>query len=156
MKNLSMSLDKITKPLFKRRGFIENKILVDWEKIVGASLSLYSSPRKLAFRKNKTTDGVLHVEVYDSSMATEMMYMEPVLIEKIACYFGYKAVAKFKLIQKPGGIKTEEVQTNDKPIEISKEQQGHLNDYLDGLDDEEMRSALLSLGAGVISSSQTQ
>lgn len=150
MKDLSASLDKITKPIFKKRGFIENRIITDWSNITGGELATNSSPRKLVFQKDKTTDGTLHIEVYDSAIAMELTYMEPVLIEKIACYFGYKAVARLKIIQKPMSMRHASSKPENKIITLSNEQQQYLNSSLQDVEDEEMRNALKGLGTGVL------
>ena len=153
-KNLSHSLDFVTKPIFKKRGFTENKILTDWNKIVGDSLGGSSVPKKLFFSRNKKSDGVLYVEVYDSGMAMEMTYMEPIIIEKIASYFGYKAISKLKIIQKPGGgMKPQEKKdlSLKATAAVPDYKRRQLDDLIGGIDDEEMKVALSLLGTSVLS-----
>lgn len=153
-KNLSYSLDFVTKPIFKRRGFTENKILTDWNQIVGENLGQCSAPRKLFFSRDKKSDGTLYIEVYDSGMAMEMTYMEPIIIEKIASYFGYKAIAKLKIIQRPGGgmpsKERKDLSVKDGAV-IPDAKQQQFDDLLDGIEDEEMKAALMSLGTSVLS-----
>jgi len=148
MKDISHVLDNYTKPFFKRRGFAENKIITDWEKIVGSTLAKYSTPRKLTFNRDKRADGTLHIEVYDSGMAMQMTYIEPVVIEKIATYFGYRSVVKIKIIQKPSPMMEEDIFEYKAP-KISAEKQTAMEALLDGVEDEDMRKVLLSLGSNI-------
>jgi hypothetical protein len=151
MRMLSASLNNVTSPIFKRRGFAENKIITDWNFIVGKELGNSSTPKKIAFNRDKKSDGVLTVEIYDSGTAMEMTYMEPVLIEKISAYFGYKAVARLKIIQRPGGQPDIGEEKKIKIRKLSDEKSKVLNGYLDDIDDLELKDALASLGAGVMS-----
>lgn len=148
---LSSSLNFVTNPIFKRRGFVENKIITDWDLIVGKDLGSCSTPKKISFAREQKANGVLHVEVYDSGIAMEMTYMEPVIIEKISVYFGYAAIKKLKIVQRPGGqfkVREEKEVIQHK---LSDEKKAVLDGYLDDIDDEELRAALSSLGQGVMS-----
>ena len=147
------ALDKVTKPILNRRGFAENKIIVDWDKIAGERIAKFSSPRKIYFQKEKRSEGVLHVEVYDSSLAMEMTYIEPVIIEKIAAYFGYKAVAKIKIIQNLKKI-VDDKQEAKPEIILSNKNNRSLNDSLADIEDEEMRLCLQKLGSDVLCGNQ--
>lgn len=153
MRPITFALDGVTKPFFRRRGFAENKILTEWNFIAGAELGKYSTPRKLNFKKDKKSDGILHVEVYDSGMATELTYMEPMLIEKISQYFGYRAVAKLKIIQRPGGLPVGNTSSykNEKTVTLNNEKSVALNDMIKNIEDEELQKILKSLGGRILS-----
>jgi hypothetical protein len=148
---LSSSLNFVTKPIFKQRGFVENKIITDWDFIVGKELGSCSTPKKISFAKDKKANGILHVEVYDSGLAMEMTYMEPVLIEKISVYFGYKAVEKLKILQRPGGKLDIKEAKKVAVRNLSEEKKTLLNSYLSEIEDEDLRLALSSLGRDVMS-----
>ncbi len=149
---LSKSLNFVTKPAFRRRGFAENRIITDWGSIVGDMLGDISAPRRLIFAKKERNNGVLHVEVYDSGMAMELIYLEPVVIEKIAAYFGYKAVGRLKIIQKPLSqkqLRKKEVDYLENP-KVSEEVQSRLNILLEEIEDDELRKTLHNLGVSVV------
>lgn len=147
-KSLSHALDIITKPVFLKRGFAENRIITDWNKIVGDGLGACSVPRKLTFARDKKIDGTLYIEVSNSGFATEMVYLEPMILEKISCYFGYKAVARIKIMQ---NLKAQKVQ--EKPVppkNISAQNLSLLEASLVDIDDEELKKSLRSLGSGIL------
>lgn len=148
VKSLSHALDIITKPVFLKRGFAENRIITDWNKIVGDGVGACSVPRKLTFARDKKIDGTLYVEVSNSGFATEMVYLEPMIIEKIACYFGYKAVSRLKIMQ---NLKAAPVQQQAAPKKnISAQSMANLELSLAGIEDEELKKSLRSLGSGVL------
>jgi hypothetical protein len=146
---LSSALNHVTNPIYAKRGFVANKIISDWELIVGKSLARYSIPRKLFFAKDKKAGGVLNVDVFDSGMAMEMTYMEPIILEKIATYFGYKAIDKLKITQKLGIVKSFDYDEAP-PITLSSEKQGVLSHKLSDVSDDEMKAALERLGVSVL------
>lgn len=149
---LSMALDHSSKPLFAKRGFVQTRIIHDWSHIIGKALAQFSQPNKLSFQKDKRSGGMLYIEVYDSGMATQMAYLEPMIIEKIATYFGYKAVSKIKLIQKPSmratAAKADTTTQQDKTLTDSQQQQ--LDQMLHTIDDDALRQMLASLGKHII------
>ena len=149
--SLSASLNAVTTPFFKKRGFAENKIITDWNYIVGKELGNSSTPKRIAFNRDKKTDGILTVEVYDSGIAMEMTYMEPVLIEKISVYFGYRAIARLKIMQRPGGQPHLDEERKIPVRNISDDKKKVLDNYLEDIDDVELKEALKSLGVGVMS-----
>lgn len=144
---LSQSLDFITKPIFAKRGFSQNKILTEWHLIVGNELAKFSSPKKLTYPKNEKYGAVLHVEIYNSGKAMEFSYNTPIIIEKIAIYFGYKAVSQIKIVQKPAS-------NNLKPKSAKKQTEKFFNhadlqELTNDIEDEELRQSLRDLGSNV-------
>ena len=79
----------ITKDIFKKRGFKEQKVLTNWRDIVGDEISSYSIPESL------TQNKVLIVKC-NSSNALEFQYTIPKIINRITLMMGYKAVTGIK------------------------------------------------------------
>ena len=142
---LSLSLDKITNPSFKKRGFAEYRIITDWSYIVGDTIARFSNPLKLVFPANSKQGGTLHIEVYDSAFATEIHYLGSVMKERIATYFGYTAVGSFRLIQRSFPFE-DELEVNRKAVVLSQSEQQEIKIQLDDIQDEPMQKALGSLG----------
>ena len=146
LKSLSSCVDKAIKPALKQRGFAESRILTDWPLIVGDALSAQTSVQRIRFPKGAQTNGVLYVEVYHSGLATELVYMAPILLEKIATYFGYKAISDIKWVQRPGYKKKtlSKLKPTAEPTEQGKQ---HISSMVKGVEDDGLRGALASLGA---------
>ncbi len=148
-KSLKHALDIVTKPVFLKRGFAANRIITDWNKIVGDAAGACSVPRKLTFQKDQKANGTLYVEVTNSGFATQMVYLEPMILEKISCYFGYKAVARLKIMQNPGSQALPPKKKLPSKT-ISLENSNALELSLSDIDDEDLRNSLRSLGQGIM------
>lgn len=92
-KTLDQVVEPLTRPLLKTQGLAGTKILTHWESIVGAELSAHCLPEKLSFPKGKKTGGTLVIST-ENGFATELQHMQPVILERLASYFGYAAVSR--------------------------------------------------------------
>lgn len=95
-KPLNECLEPVTRPTFAKLGPAGSRILADWQKIVGAELAQRCAPVKVSFPTGKTSDGTLTIAV-QNGFATELQYAQPVMLEKLAVYFGYQAIGKIKI-----------------------------------------------------------
>lgn len=146
MHQIGQYVNKLTKHLFKHKNPLEYQIFTNWEMIIGKEFVNYTFPLKLT--SNKYCKGLLYIEVYSSSLATRLHYMEPIIIEKIAIYFGYKLVEKLKIIQKPLPIFEDALQLSDKnDTTISNPK---LIKLLDNIEDKELKNLLFALGCSII------
>lgn len=100
VRHLAGLLPRLTKTALGKRGFAEGGIVADWPHIVGPELGAVSLPERLAFPQGARRDGTLHVRVA-GALALELQHLEPVVIERINGYFGYRAVARLKIRQGP-------------------------------------------------------
>ncbi|MBQ4875062.1 MAG: DUF721 domain-containing protein [Rickettsiaceae bacterium H1] len=98
MKKLNMLLDKLIKPISYRFGILETTLKLNWSKLLHEPLSLYSKPYKISFDKY-SKHNTLYITAENGNTAIEIQYLIPVLIEKIAILFGYKAIHKIKIRQ---------------------------------------------------------
>jgi hypothetical protein len=95
-KPVSRIIEPVIKPIYKKHGFAEHRILTEWEAIAGKELAAYSVPQKLV-RKS------LHI-LAASGRALELQHMQPVILDRIATYFGYRAVEKITFLQTGSAI----------------------------------------------------
>ncbi len=94
---LSECLLPLVIPVFKQRGFGEYKILTEWEQIVGKQLAACTRPQKIAFPPKQKTGGTLHLHVLGAN-ALEVQMSEPQILQQIASYLGYSAIARLQII----------------------------------------------------------
>ncbi len=100
-KALAVSLSEVTRKALRHRSLAERGLIVDWASIVGAETAALCHPVKLSFtRRDRRMDGVLALRVRPGQ-ATRLLHMEPLLLERINGYFGYRAVARLRLQQGP-------------------------------------------------------
>lgn len=97
MQQVDALLRRLVGPAFRRQGFAETDVVSRWPTIVGPLLADHSMPERL---KHGRDGGTLHITV-DGPFALEMQHLEPVIVDRINTYFGYRAVARLSLHQAP-------------------------------------------------------
>ncbi len=100
VRHLAGFLPRLTRTALGKRGFAEGGIVTDWAAIVGPHLAAGSLPERLSFPRGARRDGTLQVRVA-GALALELQHLEPVVIERINGYFGYRAVTRLKIRQGP-------------------------------------------------------
>jgi hypothetical protein len=138
---------KVTAALFRKRGFAEAGILNDWAAIVGPRLAAGCSPEKLSFPLGKRADGTLRLRVA-GALATELQHFEPQLLERINGYFGYRAVARVKMVQGPLPPPKRQPDPLIRPLD--REEAAALREVVSSIASETLRRALEGLGRAVM------
>ncbi len=95
-KTLSQCIEPITRPVFKTQGLAGTKIISEWASIVGDKLANHCIPQKLSFAAGKKNDGTLSIAV-ENGFATELQHLQPIILDRLATYFGYKAVIRITI-----------------------------------------------------------
>ncbi|MBC8338113.1 MAG: DUF721 domain-containing protein [Rhodospirillales bacterium] len=145
---LAASLSAATKPIFGKRGFADGDILKDWAGIAGAHMAAHSQPEKIAYPKGASDGGTLHLRIDSGAMATELQHLQPLLIERINGYFGFRAVDGIKIIQGP--LPDRQKKPDWSPRKLDPGEESRLAENLMDVDDEDLRKALQTLGRAVI------
>ncbi|MCR9221550.1 MAG: DciA family protein [Alphaproteobacteria bacterium] len=149
---------ELTRKALGKRGFTGAKIVTDWALIVGEDLARQSQPDSLRFPRGQRDQGVLTVRV-DGPLATELMHLEPLVVERINGHFGYKAVARLKLVQapvrrSPAGAKraasAQPAPPRPAPRAIARGEADALEARLAAIEDPALRESLRRLGRTVL------
>ncbi len=138
---------------FNRYGFAKSDIVLHWKEIVGEILARSSLPERLVMprdtEKEEGKAGVLHIRV-EGSFAPEMQHLEPLVIDRINSYYGFRAVGR--LVFHHGHIEqTQPLRKYITPI-LSDSQMQQLNLLLKGIKDDKLRQSLFDVGAEIIGS----
>ncbi len=97
-KLLGESINNILRGVIGQRSKILAEIVINWPKIVGSELSKDTSPMRIFSAKEKGQQvNILYVNVTSSAIGLRLSYQQEMLIERIAIYFGHKAVHKIKI-----------------------------------------------------------
>jgi hypothetical protein len=91
---LAALVPRVAREAFARRGFHQAAVITDWPAIVGDELARQCAPERLS------RDGTLTVRA-PGTVALLLQHLEPQLLERIATYFGFRAVKRLKLRQEP-------------------------------------------------------
>lgn len=75
-------------------------MILEWASIVGSGLAFETLPVKLSFARGERADGTLHLRVA-SGAAPMVQHLEPMILERINGFFGYRAVSRLAIRQGP-------------------------------------------------------
>jgi hypothetical protein len=148
MQAIGATLPRIAKPVLGKHGLGEAQLLQEWPAIIGDELARYCWPIKLSFPRGERRDGTLRLRVA-SALALEIQHREPVLLERINGYFGYRAVVRLALVQGPPPLK-ERAPPPPAPRPLAAAERRALERRLDGVADPALRAALERLGSAII------
>lgn len=151
MRAIAAEVPKIAAPALGKRGFGEAQLVAQWPAIIGESLAAGASPEKLTFPRSERRDGTLYLRVAPG-LALEVQHREPVLLERINAFFGYRAVARLALKQGPVAGRPTRAAPHRRAL-AADERQG-LERRLAEIADPELKAALQRLGEAVIGSTE--
>lgn len=97
-KKLSDSLVFPVVPALKKRGFGKPDLLRHWEAIVGKELGRRCQPVKLVQDRRRPGEGSLHIRTH-SVWATEIQHSVPLILERLAVYYGHRIAARIVILQ---------------------------------------------------------
>lgn len=97
-KKLSDSLSFPVAPAMKKRGFTKAEMLRHWDAIVGSELGGRCQPVKLVHNPQRPGEAVLHIRTR-SVWATEIQHSTPLILERLAAYYGYKVATRLVILQ---------------------------------------------------------
>ena len=140
---INQFIGKSARATLVKRGFAQADILSKWESIVGPTLARASSPEKMNFSRHQNRDASLRVRVAPG-FAPEFTQFEPLIIERINSFFGYRAVGRLQIIQAPVKLpKKPEKQPIPQP---SKAQEAEISEVVSTVQDQDLRNRLAHLG----------
>jgi hypothetical protein len=140
-------INEVTDPIFKKKGYVQSQLYTKWPEMVGEDLAVKISPGKVYFPRGEKTGATLQVFVYGCD-SLEIMHLSEMIIERMAIFFGYKAVAKLKILQKPLNI-SDKRHSVQKVVANKADQITMNDDLLQTVEDDELRSALARLHSSV-------
>ena len=135
------------RPLGKR-GFMETELIAQWPAIAGGDIGTHTRPQKITFPHGERIGGTLHLRVASGAVATQLQHIEPLILQRINGFFGYAAVIRLAISQGP--VAARPVRRLPATPRLSPEAERILEDRLAGVEDPDIRAALLSLGRHLV------
>ena len=139
---VAYTLHKVTEKIYRKRGFASAGVLDNWPAIVGKDLARHTVPERLG------AGGTLRLRV-DGPLTTEIKHLEPQILERIASYFGYRAVNRLSLIQVP--LENIQVEKSRPVRTLDSNSAKTLADTIRGTRNADVKQALARLGEAVLS-----
>ena len=146
MQKISNVLEKYTSPIIKKRGFYESKIISSWDDIVGVEIGQYSVPRKIFFPKDTNSKGTLYIDSYNGSAATELSFMEEIVIEKLRIFFGFEVISKLIIKQKPRIVDEKTNFSVNEEVLIDDSSSDYIASVVNDIEDDDLKKSLTFIG----------
>lgn len=144
LRALSHSVRAVTKTALGRRSLAEAALLGEWPSIVGTEVARACQPRRILFpNRNERRDGTLVLRVRPGE-APRLAHQEPILVERVNGFFGYRAVARLRLEQGPLPADDTPVTRATRPLSAAESRE--VESRVAGVADDELRDALARLG----------
>jgi len=141
-------------PVIEQRAGMRMDLIASWEEIAGQEYSQYCRPEKLNWpRQIDDEDPFKPAALVIACEASHVLFLQhdtAGLIKRVNTYFGFAAVDRIKLVQKPVVAPVAKRRKTAKPLKKSKANE--LSTMLEGVEDEALRASLEKLGRDVFSS----
>ena len=142
----------------RRRGFVTSDLLQDWPDIVGVRYSgrvqpvrldwprLPNGARDSGLDEDRSLPATLVVQT-DGATALLLSHDMPQVIARINGFFGWAAVARIRIIQRP--VSRRQSRRPPDLRALTKEEEASLTTQLSGVTDQRLAAALMKLGHAV-------
>jgi len=145
-RRIGQTVPEVAGKVLGKRGLAFGALITDWPAIVGQQLSLRTAPDKLSFPRGKREEATLHIRAM-GAIALELQHLEPQIIERINSFFGYRAVAKIRLINAalpaaPSPMVRQRTLTMDEEISVTT--------TIAAVEDDELRATLERFGRSLL------
>ncbi len=94
----SKLMEGLVKPTLYKHGISDVRLVRDWPLIVGELLANVCMPEGVRFPPGKRVNGVLTIRTAPG-WGLHLEHLRPTILEKIAIFFGYKAIEKIQVVQ---------------------------------------------------------
>ena len=147
-------VDAALKPAAKKRGFASTDLFRHWDEIVGPMFATVTRPERLSWPRRLDDGGEPGFEPATLTVRCEggrailLQHEAPTIVERINAVFGFPAVARIKIVQRP--IHRPQVARAPRLAPLSAAQEAHVAEITAEIEDEGLRRALVDLGRAVL------
>ena len=147
---IGRALGRITTTAFRRRGFAIADVLLRWNAVVGDELAGHTCPERLNFPTGQADGATLRLRVR-SGFAPQVQHLDALIVERINTYYGYRAIARLKLVQ--GALPKPPAPAARELPPLTDAQRNRLDELTAGIADRDLAAALARLGHGILAGS---
>ncbi len=149
-RKIASVVQKAAGPAYAKHRHSGQELQAVWPEIVGETLAGMTLPERYQPGTGLAHNGFLTVRVA-GALALDLQHMEPQIVERVNAYFGYKAIARLKIVQGP-------IPNRKKPVgraalkALSRAEKADIEARALGIADGDLRAALERLGETVVRS----
>lgn len=142
----------LMEPVLARRTGMTLDLIRAWPEICGNDFATTTRPLKIDWPRRAHEDDPFEpaslIVACEPSVALFFQHEQAVLIERINLFFGFAAIKRVRIQQKP--VADTSKPQKGKAAELSKEEAQRLQNLLAGIADPELRQKMEKLGRGII------
>lgn len=142
--HLSAVLPRAASKTMRRRGFAHSAVIAHWQEIVGEVIAASSCPERLIFPREGSGGGANLTVRVAGGLALELQHLEPVVVERINRFFGYRAVGRISLVQGP--LPKTDTPKATRRRKLTSGEIAEVDAVVAAAGDDDLRQALRSLG----------
>ena len=156
-KQVADLISGVLSDVIARRSGMTLDLLAGWQDIVGPDYADCTLPEKIIWPKRASDTEPFQpgslIVACDGAKALFFQHETSQILERVNFFFGFQAIEKIKLVQKPVG----KPKTRLKPaIVLNSAEEQRLDAVLQKIDDPKLRKKLEAFGRGVISRQKIQ
>jgi len=147
-------VDDCLKPAAKKRGFATTDLFRHWPTIVGRAYAEVTRPERLSWPRRLEDGGedgfepATLIVCCEGARALLFQHEAPVIVERINAVFGFPAVGRIKIVQKP--IARPSVARPPRLAPLTPAEEARVASLTADIADEGLRRALVDLGRAVL------
>lgn len=146
--SIDQKLNNLLAPIFsgsKKEFIIINNLVKNWSEIIGAKYSKLCYAKAVSFDKTQKT-AKLTIAVHNAAVGFFLENSSEIILERIATFYGYKAITKIIIKQEPKNIKS----ADTSEIKLPQAEEKFLADKISGIADQELAATLQRLGREIL------
>jgi hypothetical protein len=152
MRQIGGSIRDLLDPLMAKRANVDLSLALAWQQVAGEKLSGRTQPLHIQWPQRISPDDAFKpgtlVVAAEGSVALDLQYSSGELVERINRFFGYPAVNRIRIEQKPV-MRFKEKRKRAEPV-LKADERAELEASLSRIEDEALRESLFRLGANVL------
>ena len=148
LQSIDPKLTSLLKPLFagsKKEFIIINNLAKNWEQIVGEKYSKLCYAKAVSFDKSQKS-ARLTIAVHNAAVGFFLENNYEIILERIAVFYGYKAINKIIIKQEPKNISLSRISE----IKLPQAQEKFLEEKIAAVEDKDLAETLRKLGREIL------
>jgi hypothetical protein len=144
LQSIDQKLTSLLKPIFagsKKEFIVINNLVKNWSEIIGEKYAKLCYAKSVTFDKTQKS-AKLTIAVHNAAVGFFLENSSEIILERIATFYGYKAITKIIIKQEPKMISSGEVPE----IKLPQAQENFLEERILGIEDKELAETLKKLG----------
>lgn len=154
--SFSEIIARIIDPILRERIGFSIQILENWAEIAGYDIAETTQPLEIVWSPprwhgmGKAFEPAVLIVACDSFSAMKLLHKSSEVIQRLNAYFGYSAIARLKIKQRP--IRAIKKVSSPQKDFIDDKQQTRLKQMLVDIRNDTLRQALFKLGVSILTS----